>query len=141
MRRLLRTSALTLGLAALLAGAGPALAQPYYPYSRPGANPYLRPTLSPYLNLLRGGDVAANYYLGTRQDFRQRAINVQLGTEIQSLERAVTTPLPGGRDDLVPMLKETGHPTAFGNYGGYYNFGNLPRQPQVGVPPRPPRSR
>jgi hypothetical protein len=96
--------------------------------------------LSPYLNLLRGGNPAANYYLGVVPDRYQRAYDVQVQTQLYQLERQVTT-----NADLLeegaPSLRSTGHPAQFMNYGPYYNLSNNlrfnPSNTQRAVPPLP----
>ncbi len=68
---------------------GPVSAQ-YYPYpSMPGYSPqYQNNTgLSPYLNLLRGGDPAANYFLGTVPEFQRRSNFNYLQTKIQEIDQ------------------------------------------------------
>jgi hypothetical protein len=139
MSRLLRAGLLPVGLLALLTAARPTAAQQYPTYyPRPLVNPYQRPTLSPYLNLLRGGNVAANYYLGVIPDIQQRALNAQYGSAILDLERRTERVEPAAPDELLPALPSTGHPTYFMNYGGYYNLGGPRVSPApVGRPPAP----
>ncbi|HXG10885.1 MAG TPA: hypothetical protein VNK04_14090 [Gemmataceae bacterium] len=123
MSRFLRAGLILVGLLALLTMARPAAAQPYPTYyPRPLVSPYQRPTLSPYLNLLRGGNVAANYYLGVIPDIRQRALNAQYSSALLDLERRTERVEPT-TDELLPPLPSTGHPTYFLNYGPYYNLG------------------
>jgi hypothetical protein len=108
--------------------AGPAQAQ-YY--GRPGygvtgaTNPYGRPQLSPYLNLLRGGDPAANYYLGVIPEFQRRALNAQFGSAINELDRR--TYASGDDGDIGELTTTTGHPTAFMNTSSYFAGPNAPR--------------
>lgn len=89
--------------------------QPYSPRARPG--------LSPYLNLLRGGNPAANYYMGVVPEVNQRAINRQFGTAIQDLERESILSTNPELEDLLPELPVTGHGAGFMNFAPYYNFG------------------
>ena len=89
-------------------------------YSNPG-----RPQLSPYLNLLRGGDPAANYYAGVVPAFQQRAVNAQYGSAIVDLDRRVYG--PAGEGDIGDITNTTGHPTAFLNTSSYFGALNAPR--------------
>src|SRR5262249_8227827 len=83
------------------------------------------PQLSPFLNLLRGGDTASNYYLGTIPEQQRRANAAAFGTAIQQLEqqqRQQQALQQRGPDaDLFTPLPTTGHPVAFGHYGGSYS--------------------
>src|SRR6516165_1867128 len=114
----------------VLAGA-PARAQMVYPYSRPNYGPGYAPQLSPYLNFLRGGDPAANYFLGTLPEFQRRANAKQFGAAINALNldlynQAITQPL----DPLLfQPLAQAGHPTVFNNTLTYFNQ----TTPAVGV--------
>jgi hypothetical protein len=106
----------------------------------PAPNPYNRNTqpLSPYLNLLRGGNVAANYFYGVRPS--------QMGSPLASpLAMGMGTQ---GRQTFFPQidtlyeledskptdgLKPTGHPFGFNNGMGYFGNGQGTRgggQPQ-----------
>src|SRR5262245_20957277 len=113
----------------LLLAAQTSWAQPYRNISSPGTyGPYSRPGLSPYLNLIRGGDPAANYYLGVIPERDRRAIGAQQGAQLLDLEQRSATSAAGERDPkLIPELPGTGHPTYFFNYGSYYNFGGTGR--------------
>jgi hypothetical protein len=93
-----------------------------YPNYRPGYGPS-RPQLSPYLELLRGGNPAANYYLGVVPEFDRRRTQREFGTAILDLERRPETTTPT-TDDLLPPLGGTGHPTYFLNYSSYFNLPN-----------------
>ncbi len=88
-------------------------------------NPYGRQQLSPYLNLLRGGDPAANYYAGVVPAFQQRAVNAQYGSAIVDLDRRVYG--PAGEGDIGDLTSTTGHPTAFLNTSSYFGALNAPR--------------
>jgi hypothetical protein len=117
MKRLVLTA-----LAALiLCGASTARAQ-FQPAAPPNYGVGYRPQLSPYLNLIRGGDQAANYYLGTLPEFQRRANAQQFSTEINELDRRVFGTVLTQEQLLGQPLPATGHPTAFG-YTGYY-FGS-----------------
>src|SRR5262249_30102919 len=117
-RQLVSTAAALVCLFAV--GTGSASAQTYYPgvphYSQPFGN---TTGLSPYLNLLRGGDISANYFLGVVPEFQRRANYNQLRTAIQEVDmraaQAETDVL-----DLARPLEMTGHPTGFGYYSSFY---------------------
>jgi hypothetical protein len=135
MNRYLSTSVASVVLL-LAATVQPAAAQAYNysPYSRPGFGPYTRPTVSPYLNLLRGSNTAANYYLGVLPEFQRRYDALQYGAAIQDLERR-SVPRPQ-EEDLLPTLPETGHGAAFNNTLQYFP---VPGQgvSALGTGPRP----
>jgi hypothetical protein len=123
----MRRPLLTLGvLLALVPAAG--AQPPYTEYNRslPGFAP--RPALSPYLNMLRGGNPAANYYLGVLPEQNYRAFQNALPQTIANdLSRL---PAPQDRlsaDDLLPSLPATGHMTGFQFYGAYYSSAGAPR--------------
>jgi len=116
-----------LGLLGLLA-TGKACAQnsPYYPgsyggYGRPGG-----PALSPYLDLTRGGNPAANYFLGVLPEIDRRRTKVEQGTAITDLERR--TEAQGAQlqatDEVLGFtgLPPTGHAATFTTYGTYYGL-------------------
>ncbi len=104
--------------------AGSASAQTPTPYlqNRPNYGVGFRPRLSPYLDLANGGDPAVNYYLGTLPEFERRQTQRLYGAAIGGLEdRALQPPPVAAADaDLFTTLHSTGHPTAFGNTGGYF---------------------
>ncbi|HZY85543.1 MAG TPA: hypothetical protein VFE78_11985 [Gemmataceae bacterium] len=106
----------------VLAGA-PARAQMTFPYSRPNYGPGYSPQLSPYLNFLRGGDPAANYFLGTLPEFQRRANAKQFGSAINALDQELLYPSLAQTTDplLFQPLMQTGHPTAFNNTLTYFN--------------------
>jgi hypothetical protein len=112
-------------LAGAVLAAAPAQAQMVYPYSRPNYGPGYQPQLSPYLNFLRGGDPAANYFLGTLPEFQRRANAKQFGTEINALNQAMLSQATAEPVDplLFRPLMETGHPTAFNNTLTYFGQG------------------
>src|SRR5688500_606325 len=81
---------LSLGIAGALAllAAQDASAQYVFRPNPPVVAPYSRPALSPYLNLLRGGDPAANYYLGvlTEYDRRFQQAKIPVAVEMPRLD-------------------------------------------------------
>jgi hypothetical protein len=124
-----------LSLSLLLCGAASAQYNPYpslspgtrfAPYARqPQINPSSGPRLSPYLNLLRGGNPAANYFMGVVPEVERRRFESQTIASFQSLEeRTATPPAAGGEDNLFPKLSQTGHPVQYMNAAPYYNMGN-----------------
>jgi len=104
---------------------------------RPGPFPSGTPGLSPYLDLTRGGNRAANYFLGTIPEIERRRNAAQFGAAIQGLERRQRPTTEVEAEELVPTLPETGHPVAFGSYYPYYLLGAGPtsvaRPPQPGI--------
>ena len=94
--------------------------------------PYSRPALSPYLNLIRGGDPAANYYLGTIPERDRRAVGIETGAELQELDQRMSR-ASGERGGELPRLGPTGHSTFFLNHSNYYNFGGT--RPAPSGPP------
>jgi hypothetical protein len=130
MRRLTLTGLAALGLLALL-GPGRASAQYFQPTYRPGYGSYGRagPALSPYLELTRGGNPAANYFLGVLPEMERRSTQAAFGTAIADLERRVEGPaaVPPGPEDVLGSLTggglpPTGHTAAFTNYSTYYSL-------------------
>jgi hypothetical protein len=107
--------------------AGSAHAQ-FQPPTRPNYGPGYRPQLSPYLNLLRGGDPAANYYLGTLPEMQRRANAQMFGTEISELDRRTLGATQTTEQLITQPLPGSGHPTVFGNTLYYFGGGN-PTQP------------
>lgn len=76
--------------------------------------------LSPYLNMLRGGDPAANYFIGVLPEFQRRQDRNTMYPAIQGLANQLP-PRPGGFErDVDTPLGSTGHPVAFGYTGGYF---------------------
>lgn len=133
MKRILPASALALCFL-LVQGAGKAFAQAG-PFVQPGPGGYSQygygsPRLSPYLNLLRGGNTAANYYMGVVPEVERRANARLFSSQILDLNRR----LQGVEEekDLFPRLSETGHPAGFMTYGPYFNMGTQ-RRPTTGA--------
>jgi hypothetical protein len=105
--------------------AGTARAQ-FAPPARPNYGPGYKPQLSPYLNLIRGGDPAANYFLGTIPE-QQRRYNAQVfGSEISELDRRTLGNVLTPEEAIFKTLPGTGHPTAFGSTGYYFGGGTNP---------------
>jgi hypothetical protein len=123
-------------VAALMSVAQTTMAQSVFRANPPVVAPYSRPALSPYLNLLRGGDPAANYYLGvlTEYDRRFQQSRIPVVAEMPRLD-----PFVDDRADMdLPdkRLPPTGHPSGFMIYNSYYNMPNqrsfIPYNPQGG---------
>jgi hypothetical protein len=112
---------------------------PYSPYSPYGGG-YgpTRPQLSPYLNLLRGGNPAANYYGGVLPERQRRAQAGQFSAEIQDLERRGAAGAER-EDQEAPRLGETGHYVQFLNTSPYYPYSPYAvGAPGAGAGTRPP---
>jgi hypothetical protein len=105
----------------------------FSPYARPNYVGTPRPQLSPYLNLLRGGNPAANYFLGVLPEFERRANTYQFGNAISDLEQRDSMINASG--DPLELTSGTGHPTAFANTGSYFGNGASQRfQPSAASP-------
>jgi hypothetical protein len=76
------------------------------------------------LNLIRGGDPAANYYLGTLPEFQRRANAQTFSTEINELDRRTLGTIQTIEQLLPQPLPGTGHSTAFGNTLTYFGTAN-----------------
>jgi len=117
---------------------GPGLVSPYNSsFTRPG------PSLSPYLNLLRGGNPAANYYLGVIPEIERRNNAAAFSAGILDLSQRIDNPV-GGTDQLFANLPQTGHPVQFFNFSTYFGSGGpLGARQQAGqtIAPVPPRRR
>jgi hypothetical protein len=127
MKRLLLTALVAL----MLSYAGTARAQ-FQPPTRPNYGPGYRPQLSPYLNLIRGGDPAANYYLGTLPEFQRRANAQMFSADISELDRRTLGNVSTLEQRIDQPLPGSGHPTAFGNTLSYFGASN----PYAGGAPR-----
>jgi hypothetical protein len=108
---------------------GEATAQYINPsFARPVYSPYARPALSPYLDLLRGGNPAANYYLGVLPELDRRATDTAFRSAILNLD--VRTSMLGREVEAIAgmeTLPGTGHAVQFMSYYPYYNLGNPAR--------------
>jgi len=110
-----------LALCALPLG-GAARAQNIYPYQPPAFGPGWQTPLSPYLNFLRGGDPAANYFLGTLPEFQRRANAKQFSSAINAINQDLLNQAVEPVDPLLfQPLMATGHPTVFNNTLTYFN--------------------
>jgi hypothetical protein len=140
MRPAFVTAALSLAVLGT-AGTGRVCAQAF-PFGqagqgyRAGLFPSGTPGLSPYLDLTRGGNRAANYFLGTIPELERRRNAALFGSAIQGLEQRQRQ-TQAEVEELVPTLPETGHPVAFGSYYPYYSLGPSAtspiRQPQQAI--------
>lgn len=127
MKRLVLVSSISL----LLFSAGTASAQ-YGPRPRPNYGPGYQPGISPYLNLLRNGDPAINYYLGTVPEFQRRANASFFRSALIDLDQRATGGAQTDEERLAIPLAGSGHPTAFGNTSTYFGSSN----PYVGAAQR-----
>jgi hypothetical protein len=121
IRPLLRT---LLPAVALLAAVGPAAAQYPYPYPTQGYGQGYRPSspLSPYLNLLGGpsNNAAVNYYNFVRPNLQLQQAQQMYGGGIAPLDTySLASDIT--LDPTKALPRSTGLPTAFMNYGGYFN--------------------
>ncbi len=131
----------------LALGVDPAAAQFAYPFQPPRYGPGYQTQLSPYLNMLRGGDPAANYYIGVVPEFQRREDRNRIYNSLQTMPNRLPAP-PGITEeiDFDTPLPPTGHPTALGYTGSYLGGMNqssrtptnpfMPRQPSNA--PQPP---
>lgn len=127
MNRSIRFAIVMLGLALFCSESQAQFQNP----NAPRGQGFGRPRISPYLNLLRGGDPASNFYLGTRRQRRQNATNQTFRGAILELDRRAPTVSEDLQGYFAP-LGTTGHRTAFQNYGAYYSQGVGP----LAGPPR-----
>jgi hypothetical protein len=96
-----------------------------------------RPALSPYLDLVRGGNPAINYYLGTLPEQDRRAF--QANPPTLTIPPEMFGPqAPTNFSDILPTLPQTGHATGFLMHGNFYNF---PTQQRSFLPYNPPARR
>lgn len=142
MRTTLR---LTLGSAALLLMAQFASAQTIYNPNPVITAPYSRPALSPYLNLLRGGDPAANYYLGVLTEYDRRYRESRIGIPTAD-PGTLVDPYVDDRADLDVKdrtLPPTGHQAGFMVFNSYFRIPNqrtyIPYNPSAATTVRPYR--
>lgn len=127
------------GGAVLLTTAPLASAQSVFSPNPPISAPYSRPALSPYLNLLRGGDPAANYYLGVMTEYDRRYRESRIGVPTFESPQIVD-PFLDDRSDLElrdRTLPPTGHTAGFMIYNSFFN---LPNQ-RAFIPYNPNRNR
>jgi hypothetical protein len=122
-RSILAPLASLVGLVALTAG--PAAAQNIYPYRAPSFGPGYQTQLSPYLNFLRGGDPAANYFLGVLPEFQRRQDRNIFASQIQGLGTLLPAPPRITERDIDTPLPSTGHATAFNYTGSYFNSSTI----------------
>jgi hypothetical protein len=93
--------------------------------------------------LLRGGNPAANYYLGVIPEIERRNNAAAFSAGILDLSQRIDNPV-GGTDQLFANLPQTGHPVQFFNFSTYFGGGGpLGARQQAGqtIAPVPPRRR
>ncbi len=100
-----------------------------------------RPFASPYLNLLRGGDMSANYFSGVLRD--RDLTDVQVRQRVGAAELSRLDPALDERLDQEvrdKQLPPTGHPAGFMIYNAYYQLPNqrsfIPYNPSQARPTR-----
>jgi hypothetical protein len=131
-----RRTYLPLTCVALLVGwaTGQAAAQQPYTPGVPQFGPGYRTQLNPSLNLLRGGNPAVNYFLGTLPEIDRRSNARMFSSAIYDLEQRTPAGASSSLDaDLLTPPPSTGHMTAFGNTAGFFpqtRFGG----PSTGAP-------
>jgi hypothetical protein len=112
-------------------------AQPQ-PYNQPRYGVGYQPPLSPYLNLLRGGNQAANYFLGTVPEIERRQNSQLFRSALLELDQKVSRETV--ELGLAAPITSTGHITAFGNTGGYFGSTTVrPPASRVMPPPAKPK--
>ena len=108
----------------------------YGPRLPPQYGPGFRPALSPYLNLLRGGDISSNYYLGVNPEFQRRDDRTLLITRERELTNIthdltnVTSDLRAQKEVVIrgtPSVFDTTNKT-FDNTDGAFPPTVTPRQ-------------
>ncbi len=107
--------------------------QPYPQIGGVGGYPApARPPVSPYLNILQGtGNPAVNYYNFARPQLQmQQTLQAQQSMSLVPLAEpfglASTDVLYSPMDPTMRIPNPTGHPSAFMNYGAYFNsFGTI----------------
>jgi hypothetical protein len=129
-----------------------ASAQPNYggPIAPVAPTPYNSTrVMSPYLQMLRGGDPAANYYGGVLPEQQRRFNETNQYLYRPTLEFGALNNMIDDRvnlDVLEQQLPPTGHATGFMIYNSYYNLPNQrsfipynPRPTMQGQPQTPMR--
>jgi hypothetical protein len=122
-------------LALILAGSASAQTTGFQPVRPPVWAPGGRPVLlNPYLNLIRGGDPSANYFLGTLAESQRRQNAYMFRTDIEDINARLRpspeeiprprAPVPSG---TYSLLNNTG---GFFNNTSYY-FPNAARPPSA----------
>ena len=83
----------------------------------PQYGPGYSPNLSPYLNLLRGGDISSNYFLGVQSEFQRRDDRYNFQNRARELEfRTSELETPPRYEPLI-----AGTPAGFGDTRRYFN--------------------
>jgi hypothetical protein len=124
-------------VAVVCLAASSATAQPR-PYNQPQYGVGYQPGLSPYLNMLRGGNSAANYFLGTLPEIARRQNDQLFRSALHELDQKVSQ--ESVELGLSEPVTSTGHVTAFGNTGGYFGQTTV-RPPNSRVLPPPAKAK
>jgi hypothetical protein len=123
-------SPIVVSLGFLALTVAPVSAQNIYPYQPPRFGPGYQTQLSPWLNMLRGGDAAANYFLGVQPEFQRRQDRNQIYGSLQGFSNMLPMRPQVIDRDIDTPLNSTGHPTAFGYTGSYFGgINSLARGP------------
>lgn len=139
----MRTLLASLAILVSVQSASAQLNMGYNPSGGQGFGAGSRPNLSPYLNLLRGGNTAANYFLGVRPEVQRRQNASMFGLAITDLERrtantpeefAPTSPVASG---TYVYLSNTG--PYFNNTGAFFPTPGRPASTLSGQAQRPGR--
>jgi hypothetical protein len=125
---------------ALLTAAQVASAQAMFNPNPTMGAPYSRPALSPYLNMLRGGDPAANLYLGVFAEYDRRYRESRIGMPPDyASPNQFYDPTVDDRAELDVKdrtLPPTGHQAGFLIYNAYFRIPNqrayIPYNPGYG---------
>jgi hypothetical protein len=125
-------------LSLLVAGRASAQIGQPHPYNQPRYGVGYQPLLSPYLNLLRGGNTAANYFLGTVPEIERRQNGQLFRSALLELDQKVSQETV--ELGLAAPIGNTGHITAFGNTGSYFGSTTVkPPASRVMPPPKKPK--
>jgi hypothetical protein len=81
-----------------------------------------QPALSPWLNMLRGGNPAANYFLGVLPEYDRRGFQAGVTSALPMIGSSALAAQPIDIVTGIPTLRQTGHLSAFQAYGMYYNM-------------------
>lgn len=109
------------GLLGTILGTGSASAQFTYPFRPPAYGPGYQTQLSPYLNMLRGGDPAANFFIGVVPEQQRRQDRNIMYNSLQGMFMQLPAPPGINEGDIDAPMVSTGHPTAFNYTGMYFN--------------------
>src|SRR5437764_2712823 len=78
-----------------------------------------QPALSPWLNMLRGGNPAANYFLGVLPEYDRRYFQAGVTAALPGLGSSALAAQQPLDITAIPTLRQTGHISAYQAYGMY----------------------